>query len=970
MIPFSRDEIEGSIGQRFRHVAASIPARPAVQTSTSVLTYGELDAASDHIARLLISLRGAKEDPIGILLPRSPEWWMIFFAAAKAGKSIIMFPPDFPDERLAAIWHDAERPLVLSNRHFIERGRSFISTPDLLIDMDALPGAEQSPAGVKVRPETPIVIAYTSGTTGRPKGMVWPNRFLMHDSWSNHTNYQLTDGDKFATISGDGTSVAITQPLSMLLSGVTLVLRGCESNEWQPLSAWLREQQISVFSLPALAVLQQQLAAMTIPVALPSLRLMLLSGWELTRRELEIFRQCFASEIGVWYRYACSETSLITQHRMLPRSPLPWDKVPVGFPGPDKEIRLLDETGAPVPPGEVGEVAVRTRYMTTHYWNNPAQTDEKFLPDPEGGDKRIFLTGDLGRMLPGGMYAYHGRKDNIVRIRGYSIQLSDVEQALQKITGVSEAAAHTFPMSHGDNRLVAYVVPTAGADLNGTAIREAMATALPNPMLPSAYVLLEKLPRTPMGRVDRIALPPPGSERPVQSVPFAAPQNETQKRLCDIWKDILRLDEIGIRDNFFELGGDSLLVLNLSLAVEKAFSRPIPISFFRNPNIAALVQLWESEDARADKEEKSLIMDSVLMDEDSSFNMHSPTLTSPSADHAPRFPQRKKRRSTISLRAVSFASAVAAHLPYEEGCRWVAQCCKSILIRETFLRGQSELFRDFCAALGDCPDAPPDALPISLMGNILWAGPLRARVNENEGPSFLDRIRVSTNPYWRSLGGIIDRGAGPTFERLFCVYGWEHLERSYRKGRGIILVSSHTTAGHIATAAIPKRLGCKTIPTISQFPIQKGKRFKTPAKKPKTPIVDPSTSMAEMMIEAQHILQQGQIVQIVPDSDSTMTNDQGTMIGGRIFHLTTGFAKLAMLFGADVIPLYTTRRLDGSLHTHFFPALESRPSSGDDEDQTRQLLRGYGEFVELQWRSAPESVRWTKMERYLQMPIA
>jgi acyl-coenzyme A synthetase/AMP-(fatty) acid ligase/acyl carrier protein len=264
-------------------------------------------------------------------------------------------------------------------------------------------------------------------------------------------------------------------------------------------------------------------------------------------------------------------------------------KLPLGKPVPGKEALLLDETGRSVPPGEVGEFVVRSKYLALGYWRCPELTSAAFFPDPQGGEERLYRTGDMAMVRPDGTMVHVGRRDFQVKIRGFRIELSEIELALRSLDVVKAAAVIAHSRDDGEKALVGYVVPADGAVPASSELRSSLARVLPNYMIPSSFVWMERLPVLPNGKVDRHALPPPRPQRPPMAEPYVAAATETQARIARVWADVLALDDVGINDPFLELGGDSLLAARVLARMQKIFGIELPLRvLFDTPTVAGL----------------------------------------------------------------------------------------------------------------------------------------------------------------------------------------------------------------------------------------------------------------------------------------------------------------------------------------------------------------------------------------------
>ncbi len=265
--------------------------------------------------------------------------------------------------------------------------------------------------------------------------------------------------------------------------------------------------------------------------------------------------------------------------------------MPVGYAVPDNEILLLNDSGAPAVADE-GEIAVRTRYVSPGYWRRPDLTADSFFDDPADRHEKIYRTGDLGRMLPDGCLVHLGRKDFFVKIRGYRVELDEIETMLKQFPDIKEAVVTALNNNSGDERLVAYVVPKRVPGPNVTEMRRFLERYLPDYMIPVTFISLAALPLTDTFKVDRKALPKPKGLRPEIAATYTAPRNPIEAALVKIWAEVLEIDEIGVHDHFFDLGGHSLAATRIISRVVKAFPVDLPIKvLFDSPTAAQMAEV-------------------------------------------------------------------------------------------------------------------------------------------------------------------------------------------------------------------------------------------------------------------------------------------------------------------------------------------------------------------------------------------
>jgi acyl-CoA synthetase (AMP-forming)/AMP-acid ligase II/acyl carrier protein len=320
-----------------------------------------------------------------------------------------------------------------------------------------------------------------------------------------------------------------------------------------------------------------------------------LGGDVVFREDIETARAHFPPSCRIIHRYTISEAGMVTRLVIGADTRLDSPIVAVGYPFRGKELLILDEDRRPLPSGEAGEIAVRSRYLAAGYWGQPEQTRQRFIPDPVDPDGVTYLTGDLGRLRPDGCLEFLGRSDFRLKIRGFRVELAAVEAALRELDDVEEAVVVPQPDPTREQSLVAYVVPAAQPAPDAGALRGRLAAKLPDYMIPSAFVFLEAMPLTQSGKVDRRALPRPDAGRPTLEQRYQGPRNPTEEALVAIWSGVLRLAQIGVLDNFFDLGGHSLLAARVIARANEKFQVRLPLrSLYDAPTVAGLATLIEN----------------------------------------------------------------------------------------------------------------------------------------------------------------------------------------------------------------------------------------------------------------------------------------------------------------------------------------------------------------------------------------
>jgi len=324
---------------------------------------------------------------------------------------------------------------------------------------------------------------------------------------------------------------------------------------------------------------------------LPDLRVVRLSSEAARRSDFELFRGHFPKHCILVNALSSSETGVTRKYFISHDSQISAESVPLGYPLEGMDISLIDDHGCHVGFDKDGEIVVRSKYLASGYWNNPALSAAKFKQDPKDAEKRIYYTGDLAVMSPDGCLVYKGRKDDRIKIRGYGVDLLEIEKALLTHPDVGEVLV-TTDKENGTARLIAYFVCGCQADVKVSEFRNYLKNKLAEYMVPSLFIKLDKFPLTANGKIDRKALPKPDHSRPELSTPYASPRDQIEETLARIWETILDVSPVGIDDNFFDLGGHSLAASQVMTRVIQTFQWELPVkALFDAPTVAEMASI-------------------------------------------------------------------------------------------------------------------------------------------------------------------------------------------------------------------------------------------------------------------------------------------------------------------------------------------------------------------------------------------
>jgi len=580
----------------FEARAALHPERVAVVHGETVLTYGELHRRAGLLARHLGQLGAGPEGVVVLFVEPVPEMVIGLLGIARSGASYLPLDPALPERQLRFILDDARASVILV--HGSTRG-ALPAGVGAVVDLDELafgaPGALAAgdPPVCRATAANRLYIIYTSGSSGKPKGVEVPHRCLVHYTTDAIRAYGLSEEDRllqFASISFDASAEEI---YPCLLTGATLVLRN--RGRAGSVAAFMEEcirHRITVLDFPTAywheAITRMIRDGINLP---PSLRLTIIGGEEALASRLEEWQRITPPEVELINTYGPTEATIVALRERLLKG-FHGRRVTIGQPLSNVHSYILDRDFELLPPGVPGELLLGGAGLARGYLRRPALTAERFVPDPFSSHlgERLYRTGDLCRFLSPFNVEFLGRMDTQIKLRGFRVELGAIEATLVGHPEVREAVVILDRPREGEGRLVAYAVAGRPQEPPAREVLQAfLREHLPEYMVPAVFVFLPEFPFTPLGKVNRRALPPPKTVSQAMEPAWEAPRNEVEEALAEAFAEVLGRERVGIYDNFFDLGGHSLLATRLVSRIRRLFEVEIPLRiFFEAPSVARL----------------------------------------------------------------------------------------------------------------------------------------------------------------------------------------------------------------------------------------------------------------------------------------------------------------------------------------------------------------------------------------------
>jgi amino acid adenylation domain-containing protein len=578
--------------------AERCPDAIAVTTGSQHLTYHELNCRTNQLAHRLRAVGIGPEVIVAICVERSVEMIFGLLAILKAGGAYVPLDPVYPQQQLAFMLTDSQASVLLTQEHLLDKlaGHAALT---ICLDCEWRTFADESPSSLLSEATTDNLAytIYTSGSTGQPKGVAITHRSLLNLIYWHQRAFSVTAADRATQVASPAFDASVWEIWPYLSAGASLHIADKETRTLPSrLRDWLTEEQITLSFLPT--PLAEALLSPDWPADL-ALRCLLTGGDRLHNYPPA------GLPFELVNNYGPTEGTVVATSGRVPAREKAGALPPIGWPIANTQAYLLDRDLQPVPDGTSGELFIGGIGLARGYLGRPALTAERFIPHPFSCEvgARLYRTGDLARYHADGTLEFLGRVDRQVKVRGFRIELDGIETVLASHPAVHEAVVLAWDVARGSNGgrsemdkcLAAYLVPCEGITPSIGELRAYLEEQLPAYMLPSTFTLLETMPLTPNGKIDRRALPPPEWEKAEPGTTYVPPRTPLEEMLAEIWAEVLRVERPGVHDNFFDLGGHSLLAAQIVTRLHRLFRHDFSIHIlFEAPTLAALADRVEA----------------------------------------------------------------------------------------------------------------------------------------------------------------------------------------------------------------------------------------------------------------------------------------------------------------------------------------------------------------------------------------
>jgi sugar O-acyltransferase (sialic acid O-acetyltransferase NeuD family) len=594
-VEFRKESVMQGIHQRFEEQVRLRPRSIALKTQVEAHTYVETNGFANSIAAEILSTVGTGLAQAAILLPNTSESILAMMASLKAHKAYVPLDVNFPKDRLKVMLEDAEPAVLLTDAPHMGMAEELAGNRARIINISEIHRDSAAPnPQVPCEPLDRAYILFTSGSTGRPKGIAFLHRNLLHTTMCLTNHLFFSPSDRVTWLHSASFSASVVDIYCCLTNGGSLYPWDVKTQGFTGMAKWLVQEKVTTFQwIPS--AFRQFLRTVPDDFVFQDIRIVVMASEPLTVREVELFRRHFPIGSHLVNQVGTSESYNYRLYPVDHNIPIESVNVAGGYSvSEDRQVMILDDERRELSPGFVGEIGIRSEYMSAGYWGDEALTKSKFV---QIGDDRkpVYLTGDLGKIEPDGCLIHLGRKDFQVKIRGYRVELAEVEHVLSAALGVADSAAWVVKNRLGEDQLVGYVVLKDPGQFNQLEVEKYLESRLPDYMVPRRYVIMDSFPTLPTGKVNRKELPNPLAQTMSTHKTMGLEATPVEQEMISLFSELLQLDELDPQTDFLKAGGDSLLTAILIERIHQRFDVEIRIDqFVELPTATHLADLVKS----------------------------------------------------------------------------------------------------------------------------------------------------------------------------------------------------------------------------------------------------------------------------------------------------------------------------------------------------------------------------------------
>lgn len=575
---------------QFQRIVELFPQRPAIIQGGKQLTYAEFDQITDQLSKTILQSGAAKGNRIGIFLEHGIDQFVAVFGILKAGCAYVAFDTTNPSERIAYIIEDAKVSVLITNNRNLAQTEALANDQILTINIDKPEQHTDSTLSTTISGDDICSIIYTSGSTGNPKGTWYTHRAMSQFVWRYSRFCALNEHDRVGYFVSISFSAHAMPMLGALMNGGALVLFDLKKKQLSNFRDWLVRQQITV-ALMIPSVLRNFSATLDPGHFFPDLRLVLSGGEGLYRADVEKLFPHLSDKAQIMHIFASTEAYLTNAFVIHKHMLLASNNLPVGWDVHGIKTHVMDEHGQQAGINTLGEIWIESDFLAGGYWNDEKLSGQHFFAQLPGFKGKVFKSGDLGMKLSDGSLVISGRKDNMVKLRGYRIDVREIESVLLDLPETLETAVLLKEDPQGNKHLVAYVVVRQGHEFDEARMKLAVLRMLPDYMVPGYLVRLDELPKAHTGKVDFQHIPDPDWSQLAKVMDIEAVTTPTEIRLAEIVSRILNVSPVGKTHNIIHLAKDSLKLFVALDEIEKAFGKKLNIdAILAAPTIRSIAE--------------------------------------------------------------------------------------------------------------------------------------------------------------------------------------------------------------------------------------------------------------------------------------------------------------------------------------------------------------------------------------------